>query len=108
MHGLDELNMEIFASIVLLRQVAASHQDTSLDIECENLHRFYEREISTGWTSELADTLRIDILNLHLSVIHGGYADLVPICANLYTLSARVGDEVCLCTHDYEEENIHG
>lgn len=96
MSGLDELNMEIYASIALLRQVAASHQDPSLDIECENLHRFYEKEISEGWTNDLVDVLRIDILNLHISVIHGGYTDLVPICTNLYALSARVVDEVCL------------
>lgn len=93
MLGIDALNMEIYASIVLLRQVAAAHQDAGLDIECENLHRFYEKEISRGWTQELAEALRIDILNLHLSVIRGGYKGIVPICANLYTLSARVNEE---------------
>lgn len=82
--------MEMYASIVLLRQVAASHNDVSLNIECENLHKFYEKEIKEGWTSKIIEALRIEILNLHLSVIHGSYHDLVPICANLYSLLERI------------------
>lgn len=82
--------MEMYASIVLLRQVAASHNDVSLNIECENLHKFYEKEVKEGWTSKIIETLRIDILNLHLSVIHGSYNDIVPICNNLYSLLERI------------------
>lgn len=94
MNVIDSLDMEIYASIILLRQVAVQYNDVNLDIECENLHIFYEKELKEGWTSENIENMRINILNLHLTIIHNSYNVLVPLCQNLYDILKKVKNSI--------------